>query len=67
MACRPSAQVDGARPRTTVILEFHPLGKIPRMRPVTKMSAALPCPSQWHKAYGYRGRPGYPLYPQDVA
>ena len=50
-----------------MVLEFHPLGKIPRLRPVFKSAAALPCPSQWHKVHGYRGRPGYELYPQDVA
>lgn len=49
----------GARPRTTVILEFHGHGKLPRAFTKPKANS---CPSTKHKDWrtGYQGIPLYP-------
>lgn len=61
--------VEGRRPRTTVILEFHALGKLPRLRYALSEAKGLPCPSIRNRPNGasLRGTPGLDLYPQDVA
>jgi hypothetical protein len=62
--------MDGTKPRLLLALEFHPRGKIKRLR-----GSGLPCPSRSRDLGGDRGRSwklwggarGYPLYPHESA
>ncbi|KAL3930181.1 MAG: hypothetical protein SGPRY_001649 [Prymnesium sp.] len=59
--------LEGSEPRTTIILEFHALGKVPRIRMAGQRGLNLPCPSAASVVSRERGVPGLSLYLQDVA
>ena len=68
-------KVEGVRPRTAVILEFHQHHKAGRARGLAGGKVDNPCPSVWPKGRISKhqeqelqlGRSGFPLYPQEAA
>jgi len=64
-------RVEGVRPRTAVLLEFHQHNKVV---PLKRVGIGNPCPSYWPKNFiskaarqeSLRGKYGFPLYPQEL-
>lgn len=62
-----SSSNSGTLPRTTVMLEFHRHGKIPRLAELRNIVEFLPCPSIKLGKNWTAGLPGFHLYPMEVA